>query len=194
MGSYATAAEVRDHPSFEGVDTSVTDTRIDAVMDTVERRIEQYNGVAWAPRQRTDSVYGDGKSTLHVSKTRGQSVDSATIDGDSVDVTNWTIDHVGMVKRNDGSFAKGALVVITYTHGADAPPEDLRDAAIVAACDILAQQPNPRAGPRAESIDFPGGPTVNWAGVPGSRENRIFGVPYTDQIVTSYGTSRPVFA
>lgn len=193
MGAYATATEVRDHPSFDGVPT-VTDARIDTVMDTVERRIETYNGVAWAPRQRTDSVYGDGKSTLHVVKTRGRSVDSATIDGDAADVTNWTIDHTGLVKRNDGAFPKGSLVAVTYTHGADAPPEDLRDAAIVAACEILAKQPNPRAGPRAESVDFADGPTINWAAVPGSRENRIFGMPYVDQIVSSYGTARPVFA
>lgn len=196
MGDYATAQEVRDHPAFEGVG-SPTDDRIDAVMTAVERRIEgeRATGVAWVPRTDTDTVPGSGTNTVQLRRHRCRSLTSVTIDGEAIsDLSGWKLFPSGRLKRPTGVFPRGAIVEVTYEHGHDAPPLDLKNAAIRVACSHIAQIGNPRVGPRTDTIDFGDGPTISFAEQPDVSRGRVFGMPDEDATIAGLAEPKPVIA
>lgn len=193
MPAYATVADIKAHPAMSGTQGTVTDARIDEVMTAVETRIEKFTGVAWVVRTATDEVYGDGSRDVLLPRVPVRSLTAVSIDGVVGDATQWTVDRMGRLKA-PSALKDGAKVEVTYTHGHDAPPTDLREAAILACATRLVQSRNPRIGERTETIDYGGGPTVNFAAMPSWERNRPFGMPDVDTVVMSYDQRIPTVA
>lgn len=197
MGDYATAQEVRDHPAFTDALSDVANERIDEVLTAVERRIEheRATGVAWVPRSDTDTIPGSGTNTVQLRRHRCRSLTSVTIDGETIsDLSDWKLYPSGRLKRSTGTFPRGAIVEVTYDHGHDAPPADLRNAAIRVVCTRLAQTGHPRFGPRTETVDFGDGPTISFAEQPDVSRGRIFGMPDEDAVIAGNAEPKPVIA
>lgn len=188
MADYATLAEIKAHPAMAGV--SATDARIETVMATVERRIETFTGVAWVVRSATEEVYGDGSREVLVARSRPRDLTAVSVDGTAGTPGDWTLDRMGRL-RAPSALRSGAKVQATYTHGHTAPPDDLKEAAIVACATRLAHSSNPRVGERTETIDFGAGPTVNFAAMPSWERDRPFGMPDVDTVVMSYDERIP---
>lgn len=192
MPDYATVAEATTHPSFEPVTAS--DARVGEVLEQVEARIEEATDRAWVPRTATDRLVGDGTGTLFVRRLRPRSLTSVTVDGDDVaDLSGWKLLPDGRLVKPSGTFAEDVIVEVTYEHGADEPPADLRDAAIRAAATRLVHEANPRVGERTDSI-VSEGQTINFANMPDDKRGRPFGMPDVDAVVMSYAAHKVTVA
>lgn len=106
----------------------------------VESLIEWATNVAWVPRVQLDTLNAYGHDEVVLSRPWARTLRSLTIDGSAETVGDWTITPYGTLRRSSG----GAIVAsqplgvhVLYDHGADAPPADLREAAVLAAADWI---------------------------------------------------------
>lgn len=179
------------HVAGKGLSTDV----VDATMSTLELRIERFHGRNWVPTSSSEQHRGDGSPVVWLDHPEARSLTSVTIDAISADTANFRLWRSGRLERRNGAFAWAAMVDVAYEHGADAPPDDLLDAAIRAVVQLVAHHANPRVGERTETIETPGGTVVNFAFLPDWQRGRPMGMPDVDAIIHSFGRdARPAIA
>jgi hypothetical protein len=164
-----------------------------AVRAEVEREFESVTNQAWVPRYRRASVDGTGTCELVAPDVELRSVRSVRrYEADGVTYTAFTaaelaaleVTRWGTIIRRDGTwFTRGARHVFEYEHGHDAPPPDLRDAAITR----LRHRMNAHSSgipDRATSMQTEAGQTFSLA-TPGLR-GFITGIPDVDVVLDRY--------
>lgn len=200
MPTWTTTAELLASRHTKGLSSGA----VEAVFDVLEERIERFHARAWAPRTASEQLRGDGSSVVWLSHPACRSLTSVTVDGVAQDVADWRLWQSGRLERVTGSASAiwglaatripyGAQVDVTYDHGADAPPDDLLDAALRATRTLAVA--NPRVGERTETLETPDGTTINFAALPDWQRGRPLGMPDIDMVINSYGRDvRPVIA
>lgn len=130
---YVSLADIRALRSLSSTAT-YPDSRLLEVRSWFADRAESFCGVSFVPRHARDVLDGDGTRTIMLSHLRPRVLEDAFVDDAEVtDLTDWELYGSGKVYRGDAAFTAGYRnVVIQYEHGYDLPPEDLREAALVA--------------------------------------------------------------
>jgi len=200
-GFYASAGEIR------AADASLTNTQIyptsllNEGRAEVERMFEDVCGVAFVPRFEVERL--DGRNTYDVALSWPQlrRVRWCRVwrnDVDFYELTQAELDAIkanrsGVVIRQDGAlFDRGAQnIEIAYEHGYDAPPADMRKAAIRA----IRHQVNrlkSALDERATSFTMLEGGTVTLA-TPGVGR-WVTGIPEVDETLMRYSHKTPSIA
>jgi hypothetical protein len=138
VASYVTLTELRALPNL--ADTAkFTNAELAAACDWFETLFEDYTGVAWVPRTTLDERhYGTG-GVLMLDHLKPRTVTAVRSYSDATTTTAYTaaeladlrLEPSGVIRRNTlGWFTSGyGLIAVDYTHGYDAPPADVVEAA-----------------------------------------------------------------
>lgn len=185
MAAYLTVAQVRALPNLTDP-AKFTDAEITAAVDWFETLLEDYTGVAWAPRTVIDERhYLTSSGTLILDHLYPRAISALRVYSDATTSTPFTVaeladlraDDSGVVRRVSlGSFISGyGIVAVDYTYGYDAPPTDVVEAAKVAIRDhlITDYQAN-----RQFAVSTEAG--IVRTSQPG--EDRPFGIPEVDAV------------
>lgn len=192
-GRYTTAAELRSGATADrglGRTDRVTDELLEAAIVVVERRIEKATHVAWVPRFLRTTVRSDGAVVMLPPMVR--EVLELTVAGNSLDP-----EYLDMAPSGIGRLTRSGRegpVEIALLHGHQAPPADLREAAIDAAKMLAATEASKRVAPaRTESMSA-GGYSFNFAEQASLKHGRPFGSPDIDAVVMSHESPVPAVA
>jgi hypothetical protein len=135
---YLTLTELRSLPNLDNA-AKFTNAELAAALDWFETLFEDYTGVAWVPRTAVDERhYGTG-GLLILDHLKPRTITAVRTYSDATTTTAYTageladlhIEPSGVIRRNTlGWFSSGyGLVAVDYTHGYDAPPHDVVEAA-----------------------------------------------------------------
>ncbi len=186
-GYYVTLSEIRAQLNL-GDSDKFTTAELEQKRRWFETLAERHCGVAFVPRYARVTLNGLGMTTLLLPHPRVRRLLSASVGGVAVtDLADWTLESFGRVTRT-ASFTRGtANVVIAYEHGYDEPPEDLKEAALIAIRERLLDR---KSGDRQISEAVEGG-VVRYS-VAGP--DRPTGIPNVDEVLNSYRQRVPVVA
>ncbi len=161
-----------------------TDAELEAALLDAEEAIEDAADVAFVRRQRTQSFTGDGSFYFRADRPQIRLVVACTIDGLAVELP--TIFGKWWLRRAVG-WPTNANVAVAYQHGYDAPPRQIRRAAMILTHEWALRGP---VDQRATQIPTGDGGAINLAtpGLLGS----IFGLPEVDVAVKQYREPPPV--
>ena len=129
VGGYFVA--LADLKALPGMSTK-TDAQLAEGRQTFEDLVESWCGYAFVPRYGRVLRDGDGTAEIELDHPYPRRILSAKVAGVAqTGLTTWDLYETGLVIRDVGSFGSGRLnVEVTYEHGLDAAPSDLRDAAL----------------------------------------------------------------
>lgn len=128
---YLTPTDLRGNPVGKVLDrfNRYEDADLEALVAEFEDVVERECGVAFTPREATETVRGTASSFLflphaHISAPTDVTVDGVALsEGEVDDIEVWGPE--GILERSAGWF--GTQIVLTYTHGyTDTPPAVLR--------------------------------------------------------------------
>lgn len=163
--------------------------RLLAVRRDVEAEFEEHTGVAWVPRFASSTIAGTGTCTLILPHVALRTIRAVTaIDADGTE-TVFTVDELGDVTAETWGVLRSPSAWtawryrVDYEHGHDAPPADLRTAAITRLRHRLNMA---RSGipDRATSMSTEAGQTYALA-TPGLR-GFVTGIPDVDVVLDRY--------
>lgn len=196
--SYVTLAELRALPNL--ADTAkFTNAELAAACDWFETLFEDYTGVAWVPRTATDERhYGTGGTIIldhirprTISAVRSYTDATTTVAYTPAELADLHLEPSGMIRRNTlGWFSTAyGLVAVDYTHGFDAPPRDVVEAAKVAIRDhlIVDYQAN-----RQYAVSTEAG--IVRTSTPDADAGRPFGIPEVDVVANRRSDRSPSLA
>lgn len=131
--AWMTAAQLR---AFDDGLTNAevySDEQLTAVISDVEAELERILGMAYNSRTATDEWHlGAGTQWLRLDHRWPTAITSLSIDGIAVTagaIAGLIIDRRTASVRNLGGWLYGTDILVTYTHGQSAPPDDLLRAA-----------------------------------------------------------------
>jgi prepilin-type processing-associated H-X9-DG protein len=139
--SYVTLAELRALPNL--ADTAkFTNAELVAATDWFETLFEDYTGVAWVPRTATDERHSGNGNVVFLDHLFPRTITAVRSYSDAATSTAYTANELadlrlepsGAIRRNTLGWFTSAygLIAVDYTHGWDAPPADVIEAAKVA--------------------------------------------------------------
>lgn len=185
---YFTVDEFRTRYDGEAQVDDLSDDQIDAGRVTAEEIIEGLDSedgthVAWVPRTETFTLTRDGRHRLSVPRYKLRELVSVTVDGvEWTDISDITVESSSLYSVR---WPRRGPIVVTVTHGADQPPGELRDAAMVLAHDRLITGP---IDDRATGRLTPEGSVITLA-TPGLR-GAVTGLPGVDQAIANHRKPR----
>ena len=171
-----------------------TSAALIAVRTWVETMIEWATGVAWVPRTALDYLDSCGGREILLRHVKPRTLTSITIDDVAATVSDYVADEWGTLRRADGgslTSSKPREFVVRYSHGFDAPPADLVDAALVAAADRLFSERTSLISSRATSYTDGAGTVTNLARLDPDNPT---GIREVDRAIRSYNHRRPGIA
>ena len=152
--------------------------------DRITDLIEHHTGICWSPQYDLVEFEGHGSRRHALWQRPARRLRSITIDDTAVDLT-VDIELNGPAGVISGLTFAG-WCQIGVEHGHDAPPADLRDAAITAAADALLRRGS-TLGPRVRSATNDAGVTqqFSFAG-----EGHPTGIDEVDAVIMAYSRAR----
>lgn len=155
--------------------------------DAVASVLEDVSGVAFTPRyEREYKIDGDGATEILLKRPRPLSVQSATLDGTALTVSDLLLYDDGRVYYANGWNKGRQNIVLKYTHGYPFPPGNCAQVVARLVKWLLVDSP---ISDRAISIINEGGQqNLVTAGVRGA----IFDLPIANAFVENYGYPRGV--
>src|SRR6476659_4267791 len=128
---YVEFDDVREMPGM-GDEGKYPDTRVEAAIEWLETKFEEYTGMAFLPRTHVYRVTGDGGPILQLLHYPVQAITSVRIFNSATDVTTYTSGELaelvptrwGEVRRYSGRFFPWSTfgapnIEVTYVHGQD---------------------------------------------------------------------------
>lgn len=189
---YVPFADLRAMPNLSD-EAKFTDVELAAALEWFETKFERYTGVAWEPRTVTDERhYLAAAATLTLNHMYPREITAVRSYTAAATYTEYTADELadlrldpsGVVSRVSlGRFSSTyGLIAFDYSHGFDAPPADIVDAAKVAVeAKVVADHTSAR-GDRQFSVQTQDG--VARISTPGPK--RPFGIPVVDEVANAY--------
>lgn len=178
-------------PALGAMPGDNTMAAIIAARTWVETLIEEATGVAWVPRTALDYLSSSGRTSLPLRNVRPRSLVSIVVGGVAETVGDYVADEGGTLRRSDGGSLPSSDArefVVRYSHGYDAPPQDLLDAALVAAADrFMAERTSTQSSRATTYADGSGGFTTL---APVSVENPT-GIREVDRTIRAYSHRIP---
>ncbi len=133
-GFYFTLADARASDADLVSTTKYTTAQIREARDEVEDECETICGVSFVRRYRRVTLSGDGCATLLLPNLFVRSVFGISVGGVALtedELADVVVEDIGRVYWRSGVFAQDRLNVdVMYEHGFDAPPSDVRRAAL----------------------------------------------------------------
>ena len=177
--AYLTAAQVRSRvPALQNT-TGFSDAEIDRLVAEFEEIAERFRGVAFTPRNRTQSFHRPDRTILLGTQPL-RSVTSYTVDGVAGTLADLQIDLA--VGKITGPWYNATTVAVTYSHGLDAPPANLLRAC-AEYCRAVAFSDRSGQGRDVISQSFDGG--VTRYSTPDFARGRPTGYLEVDRLLTS---------
>lgn len=187
-GHYFTLAELRaQDESYEDEET-ITDEKLALARAWVEATFEHPKAcaVAFVPRSTSETVRARGGTRLRLSWPELRSVTSVSIDG--VALTEAELAGLAIFDREVGradGWARGAKVVIAYTHGYDAPNPMVKKAALMLAKEFIVDS-GLASRATIESTD------VGFYRLSIAAPEGRTGIPYVDAVIADNSRRLPV--
>ncbi len=166
---YLSADDLRASVPDLSSDALYTDAQLEALVAEFESLVERYRGVAYTPREAEDTLIAEAIGVLFLRWPYVGTVTAVTVDGTVAtedDIAGLRVWPEGRVDQ--GWWAAGAQITITYTHGMEAPPPG-----VLRACRLFVRReaeaerhPNPGnayATTNTELGIFTRESTANWA-------------------------------
>lgn len=186
MDHICTITDVRDHNRALQDSTKYQDSKILDAIEVAEQIMEEAAMVAFVPREKTVTLYGDGTRTLILPDVEVATIDAMSVNGVALTETELA----SLVVRKSGLltgmyFTAGAELTITYTHGFTTPPAPIVRACITLAVEALIPSTIPARATATTVGDQFFRLTV--AGRDG-----VTGIPEVDSAIEQFGRRRPV--
>ena len=193
-----TEAELRSfYKSDLTSSTTYPDADINAARDRIAAEFEQICGVAFVPTYRRETHAGDGTTVLKVDRPYIRAILSATISGTAQTVGNLTFDDtLPYVFHTTGTFSRSSTskprnVTISYRHGHQTVPPDIKRAAMILARQQLVKDVTGAGIPETASSWNDGtGQYVSFA--PNDKTGRWYGIPAVDTALRRYSMQNPI--
>lgn len=186
MDHICTITDVRDHNRALSDSSKYSDSKILDAIEVAEQIMEEAAMVAFVPREKTVTLYGDGSRTLLLPDVEVATIDAMSVSGVALtegELANLVVRKSGLVTGM--YFPSGAELVITYTHGFASPP-----APIVRACIILAVEALIPSGIPSRATATTVGDQFYRITVAG--RDGVTGIPEVDSAIDQFGRRRPV--
>ena len=185
---YFTTEELRAASSDLVNDTKYPDAKLEASRAFAEQWFEAAAKLAYVPREVTDTLEGNGRRTLFVTRhVAVGELSACTIDGTALTETELAtvkLTAYGAL-RHPVRWPAGAEISVTYQHGYEAPPEAVKNAVIKLALEDL-MPPQIPARATAMNLDV-GAYRISQADRTGKT-----GIPAVDAIIGLLGADKPV--
>lgn len=141
---YSLAALAQRAGIAEGFDRDELMAERDRITDLIEDTV----GVSFCPTYDLEERRGPGRCEI-ITRRPLRAIRSMTLDGATVSTAPMYVDAgQGVI---DARFTVCGWMTLGIEHGEDAPPADLRDAALTASADALLRKWN-KIGPRVRSV------------------------------------------
>jgi len=124
---YFTVAEFRAEESSVADATNYPDARLTQARDMAEQWFEDAANVAFEPRSATETLSGNGETVLFVSHNKVRTLTTAVDLGVAINVAGVRKAGLRSFYRAEGWLEGIANLTVTYTHGFDAPPKQVRN-------------------------------------------------------------------
>lgn len=185
---YFTVEEFQARYPDDDVVAELTDDQIDAARVLAEEMIEGLETedgthIAWVPRVETFTYNGPEHGPLVIPRYRIREIQAISFDGVEQSLTNVHLNGGAISGR---SWPRGTIAV-TVEHGAESPPAEIKDAALILAYNRAVKGP---IDDRATGTLSPGGEVITLA-TPGLR-GAVTGIPVVDQAIARYRKPRIV--
>ncbi len=135
--AYVTLQELRALPNL-GDTAKFTDAELTNARVWFETKFEEHTGMAFVPRSATDRLTGGGSALFlprwpvrSITAVRSYTSPTVSTAFTAAELADLQTDPSGIVKRYTLGYWP-ADVEVDYIHGQAAPPEDVKDAALVA--------------------------------------------------------------
>ncbi len=185
---YVPLADIR---ALDGLTSATTfpNAKLDEARQWFEDLAEDYCERAFVPRYAREVLDGTGADTILLSHIRLRKLLSVKVGGTAqTGLGTWDLYESGKVIRDTGTFTKDKRnVEITYEHGDDEPPYEIRQAALTA---IRARLLGDKSGipERAFSMQVEGASF----GLSIAGDRRPTGIPVVDQVLMRYSDKLPL--
>lgn len=134
-GHYVTIPELR---ALDGLASSArcTVAVLEAARDWFEDLVEHHCGVAYVRRYQRDQLDGTGTTALSLTRIHPRAVLSVSVSGTAQTAADFDLYDHGEIYWPNSTFSEPSTssgarnVVVTYEHGYDSPPADLKDIAL----------------------------------------------------------------
>lgn len=180
--------ELRSEPDVGSADKYPNEALRD-VRTVVEDLFESYCKVAFVPRLAFADLRGTGSYELRLRGRRIRSIESVVVD--DVTITGYQTYSTGTV-ASPAYLPRGSAITVAYTHGMDAPPADVHDAALMYARHRLIDRANRKlSNVRSRIRD---GGDVELLSTPDPDRGRPTGLLDVDAILNRYRDDTPAIA
>ena len=196
-GYYFSLAEARAADTTLADDTRYPDATVLRFRQQVEVECEEICGQAFVPRYRRVRVDGNGSNGLLLPDPRARAVRSLRIYSgiayqaySADELADLVVTDAGEVLRSSGAvFPSGDdNILVEYEHGWDAPPADLKEAALTRLRYRLTAARS-AIPDRATSMQTEGGMTFRLD----RPDRRKTGIPEVDATYGRYSATSPIF-
>lgn len=190
-GFYVALAEIRALPGLGDAGKYPTEDLVKA-RQWFETLFENHVGRAFVPRGTTERVSGSGCSSLLLSQWPVRAVTAVSIYTTATAITAYTVGELAdLYAEPTGAIRRMSLglwpwgnsnIQVTYEHGDDSPPADVRDVCLVAVREKLMEDFSGARGNRQFAVATEAG--IVRSSMPGDK--RPFGIPAVDAVAESY--------
>lgn len=184
-GFYASMREMRSQKDLEDVAKHPTESLI-AARIWCQAVFERFCGKAFVPRYASEILDAEGTDYFDLTSLPLRSLRQARVSGNLVaaeDLAKWIPDATGRVVREGSPFVKARQSLwVAYEYGLDAPPEDLKRAALIYIRWLMLEEYTDITE-RATGYTSEGGGTFDIA-VPD--EEHPTGLPAVDAVLLAY--------
>ena len=153
-------------------------------------RVEEICGVSFVRRYKRETICGDGTDRLRLVEFHPRTVLAVSIDGVAQTVGNFTLQPAAStITSEHGLFTFDKDCVITYEHGFDAPPGDVRTAVLAAIVRDIKRTTQDLPSD-AISSTFDGGPQIRYS-TPNAAQGRPTGILELDAVLAQHNYHAP---
>lgn len=184
---YVTTDEIRALPNL-GDTTKFTDDELDDARDWFETTFEDYTGMAFVPRTAMARLSGHCSTLMlphwpvrSITAVRSYTTASVSTAFTTAELADLLIDPSGSVRRYSLGYWP-ADIEVDYTHGQEAPPADVKKAALIAIQERLLQDNSGREADRTYGVANDG--VFVRSILPG--KDRPFGIAQVDEVANRY--------
>ena len=192
-----TEAELRAFYSSDlSSESTYPDAKLAEARDRITAAFEEHCGVSFVRRWRRETHPGDGSAILTVDRPYISSVSAATVGGVDVSATVSVAPVLPYLYRTSAAWTHATQaspfnVVVSYVHGHQSVPGDVKRAAMIAARQQLVKDVTGAGVPEtASSWNDSTGQYVAFAA--NDQTERWFGIPSVDSVLREFSMKIPV--
>jgi hypothetical protein len=176
-------------------ESTYPDAKIAEARDRITAAFEKHCGVSFVRRWRRETHSGDGSAILTVDRPYVSSVSVATVGGTDVSASVTNAPVLPYLYRTSATWTHATQaspfnVVVSYVHGHQSVPGDIKRAAMIAARHELVKDTGAGVPETASSWNDATGQYVSFS--PNDQTERWYGIPKVDSALREFNMKIPV--